>query len=102
MRCHSSNQERSISTMLVPAVDVDDVVQRLPRQVAAQVIAEERYRAVHVDRRAAADVRREQDALHRPQWTLWRQGFLLEHVQRRARDPALLEGPNERRLVDDG
>src|SRR3990172_5537343 len=73
--------------MLVPAVDVDDVAQGLPRQVAAQVIAEERHRPLHVDRRAAADVRREQHVLHRTQRTLPRQRLPLPHVPRPAPPP---------------
>src|SRR5262245_25906913 len=48
------------------------------------------------------DVRRQDDVVHLEERIRWDRGLLFEHIEPGARDPALLQRLDERRLVDGG
>src|SRR5262245_10986814 len=55
-------------------------------QEALHIVLDRHQRQIGIDVAEAAEMRRDDDVLHSPQWMIRRQRLGLEHVERRARD----------------
>src|SRR2546430_12657795 len=84
-----------------PRLEINAVDERLARLVAAEVLGEERERALAGAGRRARVVRRDDHVLERPEGTFLRERLGREHVERGASDPFRLQRLHHRRLVDE-
>src|SRR5712691_7452207 len=88
-------------TRLVAAAGIDDVLERLARQEAAQVVEEAIHRPVEPTRHLVRAVRREQEVVEGEERMPGGQGLGLEHVERRAPDRPAAQRVHERPLLHD-
>src|SRR5437870_3336632 len=89
------------SGALVSALGIEAVPERLPAEVALEVIEEDLDDPAVLVRDRARGVGAHEDVLKGPQLTLEREGLPLEHVECCAAEAALAERLDERDLVDE-